>query len=91
MNSKLLLGLKKRHRTQPSLYGGPNAHQETKSGRGSAVDHFKPGILALMLGKRDAQTFQPLWQQVEVWQCYFSLTDGWTVYPCFLDRSDHEC
>ena len=55
----------------------------------TAVDHFRPGILAWVVGKHDADTFRPLWQQVGTWQCYFYVTDGWKVYPCFIDSGDH--
>ncbi len=29
-----------------------------------AVDHFKPGILELVLGDHSAKTFEPLWAEV---------------------------
>ena len=25
---------------------------------------------------------------VELWQCYFYVTDGWSVYPCFIPEGD---
>ena len=50
----------------------------------TAVDHFQPGILGWVLGDRSSKTFEPLWNIVKVWQCYFYVTDGWTVYPCFI-------
>jgi IS1 family transposase len=53
------------------------------------VNHFQPGILAWVLGKHDSETFRPLWHQVERWRCYFYVTDGWTVYPCFIAQGDH--
>ncbi|CAA9400531.1 hypothetical protein AVDCRST_MAG94-5887 [uncultured Leptolyngbya sp.] len=28
-----------------------------------------------------AKTFEPLWAIVRDWQCYFYVTDGWSVYP----------
>lgn len=42
-----------------------------------------------MIGRHDADTFQPLWQQVRAWQSYFYVTDGWKVYPNFIDSGDH--
>lgn len=55
----------------------------------AAVDHFRPGILALVLGRRDARTFEPLWQRVKTWQSYFYVTDGWRVYPCLIEAVAH--
>lgn len=45
-----------------------------------AVDHFKPGILAWSVREHSAGTFNPVWAVVEVWQCYFHVTDGWAAY-----------
>ena len=50
----------------------------------TAVEHFKPGILGWGLGDRSSGTFQQLWEIVEQWQCYFSVTDGWKVYRSFI-------
>lgn len=36
------------------------------------------------MGDHSAQTFQPLWEQVKKWKCYFYVTDGWKVYPQIL-------
>ena len=38
---------------------------------------------------RAAETFQPLWDIVCLWQCYFYITDGWKVYASFIDPGDH--
>ena len=54
----------------------------------TAVDHFKPGILAWVVGDHSAETFKPLWEFVQTWQCYFYITDGWKVYPEFIPESD---
>jgi IS1 family transposase len=51
----------------------------------TAVDHFRKGILAWTLGDHSAETFEP--GQV-AWQCYFYVTDGWTVYPSFIPDGD---
>ncbi len=37
-----------------------------------------------MLGDHGAETFQPLWEIVTKWQCYFYVTDGWKVYSGFI-------
>ncbi len=35
-----------------------------------------------------AETFQPLWELVGGWNCYFYVTDGWKVYPGFIPDGD---
>ena len=35
-----------------------------------------------------AETFKPLWAVVATWQCYFYVTDGWSVYPGFIPEGD---
>ncbi len=54
----------------------------------TAVDHFQPGILGWVLGDHSAKTFKPLWALVSTWQCYFYVTDGWSVYPGFIPEGD---
>lgn len=62
--------------------------KKLKSGARSAVDHFRAGILGWVLGDHSAETFAPLWKIVASWQCYFIVTDGWSVYPCFIPPGD---
>ena len=62
--------------------------KKTKSGARSAVDHFKQGILGWVLGDHSGETFKPLWAIVEAWQCYFYVTDGWSVYQSFIPDGD---
>lgn len=38
---------------------------------------------------RSGKTFELLWKIVSCWQCYFYVTDGWKVYPCFIEPGDH--
>ena len=52
------------------------------------VDHFRPGILGWVLGDHSAETFQPLWEIVALWKCYFYVTDGWKVDPNFIPEGD---
>ena len=35
-----------------------------------------------------AKTFEPLWNQVSAWKCYFYVTDGSSVYPMFIPDED---
>ncbi|MEH1841811.1 MAG: IS1 family transposase [Nostoc sp.] len=54
----------------------------------TAVNHFREGILAWVLGDHSGETFKPLWDIVFYWQCYFYVTDGWKVYPSFIEPGD---
>ena len=54
----------------------------------TAVDHFRQGILGWVLGEHSAETFPPLWSIVQTWECYFYLTDGWSVYSGFIPEGD---
>ena len=54
----------------------------------TAVNHFSSGILAHFIGDRSAATFKSLWSVVKCWQCFFYVTDGWKVYPVFIEEGD---
>jgi len=54
----------------------------------TAVNHFEKGILAWTLGDRSAATFEPLWNKVRIWYSYFYVTDGYKVYPMFIEDGD---
>ncbi|WP_346294473.1 IS1 family transposase [Sphaerothrix gracilis] len=55
----------------------------------TATDKARAGIWAWTLGDRSAQTFRVLWAQVQFWQCFWYVTDGWPVYPKFIKVADH--
>ena len=54
----------------------------------TTVNHCKSGILAWVLGDRSASTFEPLWKLIRGWQSFWYVTDGWKVYPCFINDCD---
>ena len=54
----------------------------------TAVNHQQAGILAWVIGDRSAATFKPLWEIVKCWHCFFYVTDGWKVYPMFIEEGD---
>jgi insertion element IS1 protein InsB len=54
----------------------------------TAVNHKQAGILAWVIGDRSAATFQVLWRIVQCWHCFFYVTDGWKVYPMFIEEGD---
>lgn len=41
------------------------------------------------MGDHNAEIFQPLWNVVCLWQCYFYTTDGWLAYGSLIDSGDH--
>lgn len=61
--------------------------KKTKFGSG-VVDDFTSSILGWVVGNRSAATFTPLWTTIKQWQCYFYVTDGWSVYPGFIPDGD---
>ena len=62
--------------------------QKNKIWLWTVVEHFKSGILGWVIGDRSSKTFKPLWDCINQWQCYFYVTDGWTVYPSFIPDGD---
>lgn len=46
------------------------------------------GILAWVLKDRSAKTFEPLWNIIKCWHCFFYVTDGYCVYPIFINDAD---
>lgn len=55
----------------------------------SVVNHWNPGIVAWGLGDRSAKTFEPLWKLVRQWKSFWYVTDGYSVYRCFIADADH--
>ena len=55
----------------------------------TAVNKDIPGILVWVLGDRSSETFKVLWQIISCWKSYFYVTDGYPVYPCFINNEDH--
>lgn len=53
------------------------------------MNHKVAGVIAWVLGDRSAETFKRLWQRIKCWHSYFYVTDGYPVYPCFIDSGDH--
>ena len=55
----------------------------------TAVNKHIPGVIAWVLGDRSQDTFKLLWQIINCWHSYFYVTDGYSVYPCFISNEDH--
>ena len=63
--------------------------KKTKKWLWTAVNHWKPGIIAWELGDRSSKTFKPLWQVIRGWKSFLYVTDGWSVYSRFINDCDH--
>ncbi len=55
----------------------------------TAVNHWQSGIIAWAIGDRSSFTFPRLWVVVKCWQSFWYVTDGYAVYPKFIDGSQH--
>jgi IS1 family transposase len=55
----------------------------------TAVNHWQHGIIAWKIGARSSLTFQLLWVVVKCWQSFWYVTDGYAVYPKFINGSQH--
>jgi len=55
----------------------------------SVLNHWRAGILAWVVGDRSAQSFEPLWQLMSGWACFWYVTDGYCVYSSFIEQADH--
>jgi len=53
------------------------------------VNKGSVGILSLTIGDSSAETFKPLWKIIKGWKGFFYATDGYVVYPQFIDENDH--
>ena len=55
----------------------------------TVVNSKAPGILKLVVGNRSIDTFRLLWRMIQGWACFLYITDGYKVYPCLIEDSDH--
>ena len=56
----------------------------------TVVNSHQAGVLKWVIGDRSQETFRNLWWIVRGWCCFLYITDGWKVYPCFIDDCDQE-
>ena len=56
---------------------------------GSVVNHQKQGIILWNIGERSHESFKPIWQIIKCWHSFFYVTDGWKVYPMYIEPEDH--
>ena len=53
------------------------------------VNHWQPGIRLWTVGDRSSETFKRLWLTIQCWQSFWYVSDGYPVYPCFIQPEDH--
>lgn len=55
----------------------------------TVVNHHQPGILLWSIGDRSHQTFEKIWQIIKCWHSFWYVTDGYPVYPGYIEPEDH--
>ena len=55
----------------------------------TVVNHWNQGILLWAVGDRSHRTFEQLWQIIKCWHSFWYVTDGWKVYPMYIQPEDH--
>lgn len=55
----------------------------------TVVNHKKKGIILWTIGDRSHQTFAVLWSIIRCWRSFWYVTDGWKVYPMYIESEDH--
>ena len=53
----------------------------------TVVNHQKKGIILWNIGDRSHESFKPIWQIIRCWHSFFYVTDGWKVYPMYIEQS----
>lgn len=55
----------------------------------TVVNHWNQGILLWTIGDRSHVTFERIWQIIKCWHSFWYVTDGWKVYPMYIQPEDH--
>ena len=55
----------------------------------TVVNHWNKGILLWTVGDRSHQTFERIWQIIKCWHSFWYVTDGYPVYPGYIEPEDH--
>ena len=55
----------------------------------TVVNHKKPGIISWTIGDRSSKTFSELWLIIRCWHSFWYVTDGYPVYPKYIQPEDH--
>jgi insertion element IS1 protein InsB len=65
------------------------ANKKNKVWLWTIVNHWKSGIILWTVGDRSHTSFHPLWLMIKCWHSFWYVTDGWKVYPHFIEPEDH--
>lgn len=65
------------------------ANKKNKLWIWTVVNHTKKGILLWNLGARSHQSFEAIWQIIKSWHSFWYVSDGWKVYPMYIEPEDH--
>ena len=55
----------------------------------TVVNHWNQGILLWTIGDRSHETFEQIWHIIKCWHSFWYVTDGWKVYPMYIQPEDH--
>jgi IS1 family transposase/transposase-like protein len=55
----------------------------------TVVNHWNQGIILGNIGDRSHRTFEPIWQIIKCWGSFWYVTDGYPVYPSYIEPEDH--
>ena len=88
-SQRLLLAQKKPDLAQ-RLSPQATLGESSSFARATAVNSHQAGVLKWVIGDRSQATFGNLWSVVRGWECFLYITDGWKVYPCFINDCDRE-
>ena len=64
-------------------------YQKDKVWIWTVVNHHKKDILLWNIGDRSSESFKPIWQIIKCWHSFRYVTDGWKVYPMYIEPEDH--
>ena len=57
----------------------------------TVVNHWNQGIILWNIGDRSHRTFEPIWQIIKCWESFWYVTDGYPVYPSYIQQSRPSC
>ncbi len=55
----------------------------------TVVNYWQTGILLWRVGDRSKETFKHLWSIIKCWHSFWYVSDGYPVYPGFIEPEDH--
>ncbi len=55
----------------------------------TVVNHWNQGIILWNIGDRSHRTFEQIWHIIKLWNSFWYVTDGYPVYPSYIEPEDH--